>query len=178
MLEELLKNAEEELKYIESVYEGLSRAETSEDLFAIRSELEREGYIRARRGKQKPMASKPMRFILSSGAELLVGKNNTQNDELTLRTAGKNDLWFHTKNIHGSHAILFSESPTDDDIIEAAEIAAYYSKAKNSSSVAVDYTPARYVKKPQGARPGMVIYTTNKTIYVTPSEESVKKKKG
>ncbi len=178
MLEELLQNAEEELKYIESVFEALSRAETSEDLLSIRQELEKEGYIRASRGKQKAAASKPMRFILSSGAELLVGKNNTQNDELTLRTAGKNDIWFHTKNIHGSHAILFSESPTDEDIIESAEIAAYYSKAKDSSSVAVDYTPARYVKKPQGARPGMVIYTTNKTVYVTPSEESVKMKKG
>ncbi len=178
LLSTLLKEGEDELKYIESVFESLSRAETSEDLNAIRQELEREGYIRAPRQKQKVAVSKPMRFLLSSGAELLVGKNNMQNDELSLKIAGKNDIWFHTKNIHGSHAILFKEDPDETDIIEAASIAAYYSKAKNSSSVAVDYTPARYVKKPQGARPGMVIYTTNKTVYVTPSEEIVKNKKG
>ncbi len=179
LLSELISEAEEELRYIESVFESLSLAETSEDLAAIRAELEKEGYIRAARAKIKTAPSPPMRFKTSGGLTLLVGKNNIQNDELTLKVAAKNDLWFHTKNVHGSHAILVLEKePTDEDIIEAAMIAAYYSKAKNSSSVAVDYTPARYVKKPSGARPGMVIYTTNKTVYVTPNEDLILKLKG
>jgi len=180
MLSELLRDAEEELKYIESVFEALSRAESSEDLAAIRGELEKEGYIRSVGKKQKNAPSKPMQFTTSGGFTLLVGKNNLQNDELTLHTAEKNDLWFHTKNIHGSHAILrcAGSEPSKEDIIEAASVAAYYSKAKFSSSVAVDYTPARYVKKPSGARTGMVIYTTNQTVFVTPTEELINRLKG
>ena len=121
-----------------------------------------------------------MQFTTTDGFSVLVGKNNLQNDELTLRLASKDDIWLHTKNVHGSHVILrlCSKVPTDTAVTEAAILAAYHSKARNSSSVAVDYTPAKFVKKPAGARPGMVIYTKNKTAYVTPNEEIVARLKG
>ena len=105
----------------------------------------------------------------------MVGRNNTQNDTLTLKTSSKNDIWFHTKNIHGSHVILFTEGkePDEDTLFFAACLAAKYSKAANSNQVPVDYTPVKYVKKPAGARPGMVIYTTNQTIFADPKTVNV-----
>ena len=107
-----------------------------------------------------------------NGFRILVGRNNLQNDKLTTKIASKNDLWFHTKNIHGSHVILITEGrePDDDTLLYAANLAARFSKAGSSNQVPVDYTPVKFVKKPNGAKPGMVIYQTNKTIFATPGE--------
>ena len=180
-LQELIDDANSELEYINSVFENLSKAENSADLSALKEELIGQGYIKAKPVKnQKRTSSKPMKFISTDGFTIYVGKNNIQNDQLTLKTAVKSDLWFHTKNIHGSHVILSLEGKeaTDTAVLEAATLAAYYSKAKNSSSVPVDYTPVKFVKKPTGARPGMVIYSTNQTIFVTPTEETITNLKG
>ena len=180
-LDTLIKEAEDELQYIESVFDCLSRAENSSDLSGIKEELIEQGYIKIKYDKnRKKNESKPLRFISSDGFIIYVGKNNIQNDKLTLKVAEKQDLWFHTKNIHGSHVILSLEGkePTENAILEAASLAAYYSKARNSSGVPVDYTPVKYVKKPAGALPGKVIYSTNKTVFVTPDEELINKLKG
>ena len=113
----------------------------------------------------------PMKFISSDGYEILVGRNNKQNDEVTIRMSYSTDIWLHTKNIPGSHTLIRTngsgEAP-DSTILEAAQLAAYYSKAKNSAQVPVDYTQIKNVKKPNGAKPGFVIYEKNNTIYVTP----------
>ncbi len=181
-LQDLISDSEQEARYIDSVFDALSRAETAADLSAIRDELAMSGYIKrpANLKKNKGAVSKPLRFVSTDGFTILVGKNNLQNDELTLKTASKNDMWFHTKNIHGSHAILFLEGkePTETAITEAAGLAAYFSKARESSSVPVDYTLVKNVKKPTGARPGMVIYTTNQTVFVTPQAELCEKLRG
>ena len=123
------------------------------------------------------MSSKPMEFMSTSGLRISVGKNNSQNDLLTCKLAGKGDIWFHTQKIHGSHVILWTEGGQPDlqSLNEAASLAAYYSQARDSAKVPVDYTPARYVKKPAGARPGMVIYTTYETAQVTPDGELAKR---
>ncbi len=181
-LQDLIADGEAEAQYIDSVFDSLSRAETMADLAAIREELSLAGYIRRPAGykKNKTQQSKPYRFVSTEGFTILVGKNNLQNDELTLRTAAKSDMWFHTKNIHGSHVILILEGkePTDNAILEAATLAAYYSKGREGSGVPVDYTYVKNVKKPSGARAGMVIYTTNQTVYVTPQGELLDKIKG
>ena len=116
------------------------------------------------------MVSKPLQFQLSDGFVCYVGRNNMQNDELTLRQSRTNDLWFHTKYIHGSHTVIKTEgrTPSDDVIVEAAKICAYYSKARNSANVPVDYTIIKNVKKPNGAKPGMVIYDNYNTVNVKP----------
>ena len=181
-LQELIADGEAEAQYIDSIFDALSRAETTADLAAIREELSLAGYIRRPVGfkKTKTQQSKPCRFTSTDGFTILVGKNNLQNDELTLHTAAKTDMWFHTKNIHGSHVILILEGkePTDNAILEAATLAAYYSKGREGSGVPVDYTLVKNVKKPSGARAGMVIYTTNQTVYVTPKGELLDKVKG
>lgn len=181
-LQELIADGEAEAQYIDSVFDALSRAETTADLAAIRDELSLAGYIRRPAGfkKNKMQQSKPYKFTSTDGFTILVGKNNLQNDELTLRTAAKTDMWFHTKNIHGSHVILIldGKNPTDAAILEAATLAAYYSKGRDGSGVPVDYTLVKNVKKPSGARAGMVIYTTNQTVYVTPENEILDKLKG
>lgn len=173
------KQNEEELLYLESVLNALDAAKEEADLSEIRTELAESGFLRRqvqKKGQQKPKKSKPMRFISSDGYEILVGKSNLQNDELTLRTAEPTDLWMHTKDIPGSHVIIRtggkSELP-ETTMEEAANLAAFYSKAKNSSMVPVDYTQRKNVKKPNGAKPGMVIYLTNKTIYIHPDETRV-----
>ncbi len=171
-LAEQMEKAEKELAYLESVEEMLTLAETAEDLSEISEELYEEGYIRrSEQGRKKKALSKPMECYTTDGFRVLVGKNNRQNDQLTLKTAKNADLWFHTKDIHGSHVILCYEHEkpfTDTAIYEAALLAAKYSKAKFSENVPVDYTQVKYVKKPSGAAPGMVIYTDQKTVYVTP----------
>ena len=138
----------------------------------ISQELYEQGYVkRTEKNKKKQALSKPMEFQTSDGFTVLVGKNNKQNDVLTLKTAKNADLWFHTKDIHGSHVILRYEHGkvfSETAILEAAKLAAKYSKAKHSQNVPVDYTLVKFVKKPAGAAPGMVIYTDNKTVYVTP----------
>ncbi|HCE12621.1 MAG TPA: hypothetical protein DEQ24_07735, partial [Enterococcus sp.] len=104
------------------------------------------------------------------GTEILVGKNNLQNDQLTLKTARKTDYWLHTKDIPGSHVIIRSDDPTEDTLLEAAELAAYFSKYRQSAQVPVDYVQVKHIRKPNGAKPGFVIYENQKTLYVTPSE--------
>ena len=171
MLGQLIEESENELRYIESVADELGRASSVSDLNEIRSELALAGYIRERGDRKKQVrASAPLEFVSPDGHRVLVGRNNRQNDELTLRTASDGDMWFHTKNIPGSHVIVFcnGDELSDETVLFAAELAAEHSKAAGSSSVPVDYTRVKYVKKPAGAKPGMVIYKTNKTVYVTP----------
>ena len=166
-----------ELNYLEGQLDNLTKCTAENELSELIEELKEQGYIKRGKGGKKKMklaASKPMHFVSSTGADIYVGKNNRQNDELTLRFASPNDIWMHTKNIPGSHVIVKGASEQDTaTMTEAALLAAYYSRARGSENVAVDYTPRKYVKKPAGAKPGMVIYTTNKTAYVTPSEEAV-----
>ena len=172
VLSEQIKMAKDEIVYIDNVFDSLSRAHTERELAEIRSELSITGYIKASKNKakeQKPLP--PLRFFTTDGFEVLVGRNNRQNDTLTLKTANNNDLWFHTKDIPGSHTILVTagKTPSEQAIVQAARIAAYHSKAKESSQVPVDYTEIRNVSKPQGAKPGMVIFVKNKTLYVSPA---------
>lgn len=175
---EQLKIAEDEKYYLESVAEAIENADAPAELDEIRQELVSEGYI-AKQGdlkkkKQQQKKSEPMKFISPDGYEILVGRNNRQNDELTLKSAYSTDLWFHTKEIPGSHTIVRTkgsgEAP-EATMRRAAELAAFYSKARNSSQVPVDYTLIKNVKKPNGAKPGMVIYDRYNTVYVTPNEE-------
>ncbi len=169
-----IEKAQNELDYIESIINSLSMAKNENELIEIKQELIEQGYIKSKKdskNKNKQMSvAKPLEFFTSNGFKVLVGKNNRQNDKLTLKQAKKTDIWFHTKDIPGSHTILFTDGKTPDEksIFEAAEIAAKYSKAANSSQVPVDYTLVKNVSKPQGAKPGMVIYVKNKTLYVTP----------
>ena len=166
-----------ELNYLEGQLDNLTKCTAENELSELIEELKDQGYIKRDKGGKKKMklaASKPMHFVSSTGADIYVGKNNRQNDELTLHFASPNDIWMHTKNIPGSHVIVKGASEQDTaTMTEAALLAAYYSRARGSENVAVDYTPRKYVKKPAGAKPGMVIYTTNKTAFVTPSEEAV-----
>lgn len=172
-LTELIKNGEEEILYIDSVFDLLSRATTESEIIDLRSELAEQGYVKAPRFKGKPPKSAPpLSYKSQSGFEILVGRNNKQNDQLTLKTSDKSDIWLHTKNIHGSHVIIRTNGADVDDetILYAAKLAAYHSKGRNSSQVPVDYVPVRFVKKTSGAKPGMVIFTNNKTLFVNPSE--------
>ncbi len=167
------EDAQKELYYLESVLNALEKAETPADLSEIRDELAGEGYLPKINSKIKKQQKKsaPISFVSSDGYEILVGRNNKQNDELTIRMAYSTDLWFHTKVIPGSHTIVRTrggEVIPDSTIVEAASIAAYYSKAQNSSKVPVDYTTVKNVKKPNGAKPGMVIYDHYNTLYVEP----------
>ena len=171
VLTEQISIWERELVYLESVKAFLSNAETEEDLVEIRDELYRSGYSSKMKGYKPPkqIKARPMRFKTSGGYELLVGRNNVQNDHLTFKVAEKHDIWFHTKDIPGSHVIMLTggEEPSERDYTEAAALAAYYSKA-TQDLVAVDYTAVKNIKKPQGAKPGFVIYKTNYTAYVKP----------
>ncbi len=173
LLTSLIDEGKAELEYIESVADELERAESIAELEAIRDELVRSGYAKSTSKSRKPVKSPPPReFISPDGFKILVGRNNRQNDELTTKTAQKSDIWLHTKNIPGSHVIIICEGaePPDSTIIFAAQKAAFYSKAKNSSQVPVDYTLVKHVKKPAGAKAGMVIFTHNKTLFVEPKE--------
>ena len=178
MLTSLIKDGEEEIRYIDSVFDALTRAETEGDVMQLRAELAEQGYIKSSRIKGKlPKALPPIRFMSSDGYEILVGRNNKQNDKLTLKDSNKTDIWLHTQKITGSHTVISckGEIPPERTIEEACIIAAYHSSAKNSSNVPVDYTEIRYVKKPNGAKPGMVIFTNYHTVYVTPDEELVER---
>ncbi len=163
---------EKELLYLESVFSFLERAESEQDLIEIREELYKSGYASKMRDykPQKKIKIRPMQYRTSSGFLLLVGRNNMQNDELTFKLADKGDLWFHTKDIPGSHVVMVTngEEPSEVDYTEAAALAAYFSKA-TGDLVAVDYTRVKNIKKPQGAKPGYVIYKTNYTAFVHPS---------
>lgn len=176
----LIKDGEQELEYIDSVFDSLTRATTEGDIAELRSELAEQGYIKRSKIKGKPPKGlPPIKFVSSDGFEIRVGRNNKQNDKLTCKESEKLDIWLHTKNITGSHTVIScrGEEPPERTVIEAAVIAAYHSKGKNSSQVPVDYTLIKNVKKPNGAKPGMVIFTNNKTLYVTPDEDLVEKLK-
>jgi predicted ribosome quality control (RQC) complex YloA/Tae2 family protein len=175
VLTEQIKKGEDELIYIESVFDALTRAETDAEIAALRAELTDEGYLKRASGPKyknakTPKSPPPIELAAPNGYTVLVGRNNTQNDILTTKTADKTDLWLHTKNIPGSHVILRTNgtTPPDDTILFAAKIAAKNSKAARSSNVPVDVVLARYVKKPNKSKPGMVIFTNNKTLYVSP----------
>lgn len=177
-LTELIASGEQELVYIDSVFDSLSRATTESELSEIRTELWQSGYLKQPKSKLKqPKALPPIEYISSDGYQILVGRNNRQNDQLTAKIADKTDIWLHTQGITGSHVIIRCDgiTPPEETIEEAALIAAYNSSARGSSLVPVDYVLAKFVKKPAGAKPGMVIFTNNKTLYVTPDAESVEK---
>ena len=188
ILTQQIAAGEEELAYIESVADALSRAATSADLDALRQEMTEQGYLRARGGKtakpgaragsgsrpnKKPKpapAGKPMRFLTDDGLTVLIGRNNLENDRLTLHTARGSDIWLHVKNSPGSHVVVLTEgqTPPDRSLEQAAVLAATYSKAAAGVQVPVDYTAVRFVKKPSGAKPGRVIYTDYRTAFVDP----------
>ena len=180
MLTKFISQNEKELEYIDSVFDAASRvgsgAGSEAAIFEIKQELMSSGYIRSaktERSAKAPKAAPPLKFRSSDGFEILVGRNNLQNDKLTLKTALPNDMWLHTQNIPGSHVIIRADGQDipDSTIVEAAQLAATCSKGRNGTKIPVDYTLARYVKKPNGAKPGMVIFVNNKTILVDPSEE-------
>ena len=175
VLAEQIEIWERELRYLESVRQFLSRAECEQDVIEIRDELYRSGYASRLRGYVPPkkIASTPHKLVTSGGYQLLVGRNNIQNDNLTFKVASKGDLWFHTKDIPGSHVIMLcdGEEPSEQDYTEAASVAAKYSKA-TGDLVAVDYTRVKNIKKPGGSKPGFVIYKTNYTAFVRPATDS------
>lgn len=181
MLAELIVEAENEIVYLESVLDELSRADTDSEISAIRLELQTSGYIKNIKGKKQkpPKELPPIEFKSSDGFKILVGRNNAQNEKLSLKTAAKNDMWLHTQKTPGSHVIIFGEGReiSDEAIEEAAAIAAYHSKAKDSSLVIVDYTRAKELKKPSGGKTGMVIYHEYWSIVVKPDQELVNKLK-
>lgn len=168
-----LEKALGELDYLYSVLDSLDKCTCNDDAKQIKDELKDLGYIKGDtqgKEKKKQINFNPIILTTSTGKTVRVGKNNTQNDYLTLKFSDKEDYWFHVKNAPGSHVVLENNGDEieDDDIIQTAEIAAYYSSQKQSSQVPVDYVKIRYVKKPQGSKPGYVIFTNNKTVYVTP----------
>lgn len=172
-----IDSAKEEIDYLQSVLTSIKNVEDYKSIEDIKRELMETGYIKFKKeSKKKEKLSKPMHFISSEGIDIYVGKNNIQNDYLTLKFANNHDIWLHTKDIPGSHVIIKTvKSFSEKTIEEAANIAAYYSKGKDSSKVAVDYTEVKNVHKPNGAKPGMVIYYTNKTTYITPERPSLKR---
>lgn len=178
-LKELIASGQEEYIYLDSVFDALTRAQTNDELSAIRSELESGNYIQAQRGikKQKEQKLKPKQYISDDGFTILVGRNNLQNDQLTLKDSNGRDMWFHTKNIPGSHTVVVCDGKEipESTLNQAAVIAAVNSKASDSSQVPVDYTSIKNVKKPKGAKPGKVIYVSYQTAYVTPDLELEKR---
>lgn len=172
----LLKECIEEKEYLDSILYNLENASDIDTIEEIKSELYEQGYIRKRKNTKQKKAS-PHHFKSSDGFDIYVGKNNIQNDYLTTKFAVGSDIWMHVKNIPGSHVIIKSKNGnvSDTALLEGALLAAFFSKAKHSSNVPVDYTEKKNVKKPSGAKPGMVVYFTNKTIYVTPEESKIKK---
>lgn len=190
MLKKQIDESELENKYIDTVFESLTKAETEADLAEVRAELEISGYgkkldnIRRNQGMGKNRIKlkkelKPLHFVTSDGFDVYCGKNNLQNDYVTTKLAEKNDYWFHVKNAPGSHVVMKCADAKDDppaaSFTECAMIAAYFSSEKEKPQVAVDYTKARYVKKPSGSKPGFVIYEKNYTAYVTADKETVEK---
>ncbi|WNQ13659.1 NFACT RNA binding domain-containing protein [Paenibacillus aurantius] len=176
-VEEQLVQTHEEIRYLDSLLQQLNSASLA-DIEEIREELVEQGYVRDRGRKQakKKKKDKPAltRYVSSEGIDIYVGKNNIQNEYLTNRLSHASDTWLHTKDIPGSHVVIRSASYGEATLLEAASLAAYYSQAKESSQVPVDYTLIRHVRKPSGAKPGFVIYDHQKTLYVTPDEKLIK----
>ncbi|WP_404427665.1 NFACT family protein [Ureibacillus chungkukjangi] len=178
MVKEQLEKTESEIQYFEMLMAQVNQASPA-DIEEIREELAEQGYLRLRasKKKKKPTKPSPESFVSSTGIPISVGKNNKQNDYLTFKLAKKSEIWLHTKDIPGSHVVIHSNEPDESTLHEAATLSAYFSKARDSSSVPVDYTEIRQVKKPNGSKPGFVIYFEQKTLYVTPDEELVMKLK-
>lgn len=176
--QEQIEKTEDDIAYFETLMSQVQQAGIS-DIEEIREELAEQGYMKAQKSKKKKKPTKPSvePYVSSTGIPISVGKNNKQNDYVTFKVASKSDTWLHTKDIPGSHVIIHDAAPDEETILEAATIAAYFSKARESSSVPVDYTEVRQVKKPSGAKPGFVIYFEQKTVFVTPDEELVIKLK-
>ncbi len=176
-LTELIAKGQQELVYIDSVFDAASRTDSESDLAEIRRELREQGYLKGgvRADEKVKKTSDPLHFRSSEGFEILVGRNNRQNDQLTLKTAKATDIWLHTQGIAGSHVIIRTEGrqPGEQTLFEAAQLAAFHSKGRSGSGVPVDYVAVKFVKKPAGAKPGMVIFTNNRTLYVTPDENLV-----
>ena len=172
-----IEKAEAEQTYLASVMQELDDSETNME--EVRRELEESGYLRQSRQKRKknPPPSMPRTFFSPAGLRISVGRSNLQNDRLTTKLADRRDLWFHVQKLHGSHVVLHTggAEPAPEDVTAAALLAAWFSQARAGENVPVDYTAVRFVKKPAAARPGMVVYDKYRTIYVTPSEETVQK---
>ena len=192
MLAKQIEESERELSYIYTIFDSLTKAETEADLSQIRTELSVTGYGKTLDNLRRSMTKnkkeyknalkkeyKPLKFVTSSGYEVLCGKNNLQNDYITTEVASKDDYWFHVKNAPGSHVVLRcgKDEPPAEDFTQCAMIAAYYSSQKELPQAPVDYTRIRNVKKPSGSKPGFVIYETNYTCYVTADGEQVEKLK-
>lgn len=175
-LNEFIKEANEEAEYFESVIDSLSRAETDSEITAIKSELASQGYIKKVNDRKKEQkALKPMHFKTRDGFDVYVGRNNIMNDKLTMKTAKNYDTWFHVQSAAGSHVICETSGKqiSDEAIHDCAVIAAYFSKARESSNVAVDYTLVKNIRKPNGAKPGFVVYDPYKTEFATPTIDEV-----
>ena len=173
---EQIELTKKEVAYLEEIQTQIELA-TPADLDDIKTELQQEGYIKKKQQKSKRSSrvkiNKPESFIASNGTEILVGKNNLQNEKLTLHTAKKTDIWLHAKNIPGSHVIIKSNNPSDETLFEAAMLAAYFSKFRSSANVPIDYVQVKNIRKPNGSKPGFVIYEGQKTLTVTPTEDFV-----
>ena len=170
-----------EINYLDSIATQIELATPSE-LPDIKMELQQQGYLRPEKrlksGKRRRQKlSRPDRYVASDGTPIMVGKNNLQNDQLTLKTARKSDIWLHAKNVPGSHVIVSDADPSEATLTEAAQLAAYFSKARNSANVPVDYVAVRRIRKPNGAKPGFVIYEGQHTLFVTPNKAVVERLK-
>ncbi|WP_138414949.1 Rqc2 family fibronectin-binding protein [Aquibacillus sediminis] len=177
---EEIDKAEQEIRYLDDLIQQIEGAR-EQDIEEIREELREQGYLKSKgtnkKKRKKPMKPEPEQFFASDGTLILVGKNNKQNEYVTNRVAARDDIWLHTKDIPGSHVVIRDKNPSEETLMEAAQLAAYFSKSKNSSSVPVDYTLIRHVKKPNGAKPGFVTYDNQKTLFVTPEADDVQKLK-
>jgi len=166
-----------ELQYLQSVLDELNRAQTEQEIEEIRQELHAGGYVRLDGAKKRMRHGKlqPMRFESTNGYPIYVGRNNQQNDELTFKLARKDDIWLHAQKVHGSHVIIScgGTKPPDDTITQAAQLAAHYSESTGGQNIPVDVTPVKQVKKLSGAKPGMVIYHTYRTVIVNPYPDIV-----
>lgn len=175
MAQSEITKTNKEISYLEDIVQQIDNAR-DEDVEDIREELQEEGYVKKQKiKKRKKSKPQPEQFTLTDGTIIYVGRNNKQNEYVTQKIASKNDIWLHTLNIPGSHVVMKAENPTEEILEEAAMVAAYFSKARGSASVPVDYTQIKYVKKPTGSKPGFVTYTNQKTLYVTPDENWIQK---
>lgn len=177
-IEQQFEITKADIAYFELLLQQVMQASPT-DIEEIREELMEQGLLKARasKKKKKPIKPTPEKFISSDGTEISVGKNNKQNDFVTFKLARKTDTWLHTKDIPGSHVVIHDDNPSETALLEAANLAAYFSKARESSSVPVDYTVIKQVKKPSGAKPGFVIYFEQTTLFVTPDEEKIRQMK-
>lgn len=177
-IQQQLTKTREEINYLDSVLAVLENASLN-DIEEIREELVEEGYLKEKKKHVQKKKDKPKieQFLSSEGHTIYVGKNNKQNEYLVQKIASANDTWLHTKDIPGSHVVIKAKDFSDKTLFEAAMLAAYFSKAKHSSQVPVDYTLVKHVKKPSGAKPGFVIYENQKTVFVTPDQELIEKLK-